>query len=505
MDKQADPVADVSGDVVDAAPEADSADRQPSLVKGEPGQKPTVSAAEPRPEPAAADPAPEPSVFSPRPKPGNGSGSTGSGRRPPFLKSGRKRSDATVPMDLARQAGVRKASGGLAASDDVEPDVTDVSPEQDVASGRTEETTSTLAAVALARELTGAGFATPGFKTQARADAAGPDQAGAAVGGEPEATASASPAGSASPSGSVPPPGKSPGSTVPGSTVPGSAAAGSAVTNPAWTSPAPPAERPGSANWNSPDSGPAAPFGSGYALPAGSGTGSAAGPAAGFAVGSALDAADDQTAAPHRAEPVPAPPAGPAYPPPVPSENQKPKVGSPFTRPGKKKLRPNAGARPGGAIGNGKAAMSVKSKPGPASRPAGQVASKSRPGPAEVRDAQLVLSRVEPWSVMKFSFLVSLVGFVVLFIVVAVMYFAFSSLGVFHSIEQTVGLVTSSKGNPGTNAASWFSAGTVLSYTLIAGAVDVVLITALSTVGAVIYNAVTRLTGGIEITLAEAD
>ncbi len=149
--------------------------------------------------------------------------------------------------------------------------------------------------------------------------------------------------------------------------------------------------------------------------------------------------------------------------------------------------------------------MSVKSKPGAASRPAGQLASKSRPEPAEVRDAQLVLSRVEPWSVMKFSFLVSLVGFVVLFIVVMVLYFSFSALGVFHSIESTVGLVTSSKGNPGTNAASWFSAGTVLSYTLIAGTIDVILITALSTVGAVIYNAVTRLTGGIEITLAEAD
>lgn len=149
--------------------------------------------------------------------------------------------------------------------------------------------------------------------------------------------------------------------------------------------------------------------------------------------------------------------------------------------------------------------MSVKSKPMAASRPAAQFAPRTRPEPAEVRDAQLVLSRVEPWSVMKFSFLVSLIGFVVLFIVVAVLYFAFSALGVFHSIEQTVGLVTSSRGSPGTNAASWFSAGTVLSYTLIAGTIDVILITALSTVGAVIYNAISHLTGGIEITLAEAD
>ena len=40
---------------------------------------------------------------------------------------------------------------------------------------------------------------------------------------------------------------------------------------------------------------------------------------------------------------------------------------------------------------------------------------------------------------------------------------------------------------------------------MLAGAIDVVLITALATVGAVIYNLVTALSGGIEVTLREAD
>jgi len=115
------------------------------------------------------------------------------------------------------------------------------------------------------------------------------------------------------------------------------------------------------------------------------------------------------------------------------------------------------------------------------------------------------VARIEPFSVMKFSFIVSLVGWAALLVVVAVSFFLLSSLGVFHSIEHTVGMVTASKGNPGTNAASWFSAGTVLGFTMIAGAIDVVLITALATLGAVIYNWVTHLTGGIEVTLAEAD
>ncbi len=106
---------------------------------------------------------------------------------------------------------------------------------------------------------------------------------------------------------------------------------------------------------------------------------------------------------------------------------------------------------------------------------------------------------------MKFSFMASLVGFVVLMVAVSILYFFFSALGVFTSIEHTIHLVTSSAGSAGSSAASWFSAGTVLGYTMLAGAIDVVLITALATVGAVVYNAVTRVSGGIEITLQEAD
>ena len=201
------------------------------------------------------------------------------------------------------------------------------------------------------------------------------------------------------------------------------------------------------------------------------------------------------------------PPAGPGPRISVPSDDLKSKIAKPFARPGKKKKsRPSAVRKPGGAIGNGKSPVTVKSKSGLAGSPTPQLAPKSvRQDGIAARDAQLVLSRVEPWSVMKFSFLASLVGFVILVIAVAVLYFFFSALGVFNSIEQTVHLVTSSGGSAGSNAGSWFSLSTVMGYTMLAGAIDVVLITALSTVAAVIYNAVSHLSGGIEITLQEAD
>jgi hypothetical protein len=127
-------------------------------------------------------------------------------------------------------------------------------------------------------------------------------------------------------------------------------------------------------------------------------------------------------------------------------------------------------------------------------------------GAAPTRRAQLVLARIEPWSVMKFSFMISLVGWVVLFVAVAALYYVLNKLGVFHSIQSTISDVTSSKGSAGSDAnGKWFSASRILGYTMLIGAVNVVLITALATVGAVIYNLVTHLAGGIEVTLKETD
>jgi hypothetical protein len=139
----------------------------------------------------------------------------------------------------------------------------------------------------------------------------------------------------------------------------------------------------------------------------------------------------------------------------------------------------------------------------PASASAGP---RPTPATAPTRRAQLVLARVEPWSVMKFSFMISLVGWVILFVAVAALYYVLNKLGVFHSVQSTITDVTSGKGTPGADASGqWFSASRILGYTMLVGAVNVVLITALATVGAVIYNLVTHLAGGIEVTLKETD
>jgi Transmembrane domain of unknown function (DUF3566) len=117
----------------------------------------------------------------------------------------------------------------------------------------------------------------------------------------------------------------------------------------------------------------------------------------------------------------------------------------------------------------------------------------------------LTLARVEPWSVMKFSFVVSVVAFIILFVAVAVLYMVLSSLGVFTSLQHTVSTITSSQGSSGTNISHWFTASRILGYTGMLGALNIVLITAMSTIGAVIYNLIARTIGGIEVTLRETE
>lgn len=124
---------------------------------------------------------------------------------------------------------------------------------------------------------------------------------------------------------------------------------------------------------------------------------------------------------------------------------------------------------------------------------------------AQARQAHLMVARLEPWSVMKFSFMVSLVCFVILFVAVTLLYGTLAGLGVFDAIQKALSNVTSGQGTAGVNASHWFSASTILGYTALLGALNVVLITAFATVGSVIYNLTAHLVGGVEVTLRETE
>jgi len=202
---------------------------------------------------------------------------------------------------------------------------------------------------------------------------------------------------------------------------------------------------------------------------------------------------------PVQAEPPSVSPAAFAWEMPDPPPHSSSSPARTFLRSGataKNPSAPKAGSSPG-------AGQATAESPA-----AARGAAKKAPGPQTrrtARQAHLTVARVEPWSVMKFSFVVSLVAFVILFVAVSVLYGVLAGLGVFDSLQRVVSDVTSSQASTGVNAKAWFSASRVLGYTALLGSLNIVLITAMSTIGSVVYNLTSRLVGGVEVTLKETE
>lgn len=115
------------------------------------------------------------------------------------------------------------------------------------------------------------------------------------------------------------------------------------------------------------------------------------------------------------------------------------------------------------------------------------------------RRARLFVKRIDPWSVMKFSFAVSFVLFFVLVVATAVLYLALDQMSVFTSVNKVLNDVFGNADNIKVTATSVIGAAGA------GGLVLVVLCTALSTLAAFIYNVCADLVGGIEVTLSEKE
>ncbi|MFE9055554.1 DUF3566 domain-containing protein [Streptomyces mutabilis] len=120
-----------------------------------------------------------------------------------------------------------------------------------------------------------------------------------------------------------------------------------------------------------------------------------------------------------------------------------------------------------------------------------------------VRKARLRVAKADPWSVMKVSFLLSIALGICTIVAAAVLWMVMDAMGVFSTVGGTISEATGSNESNGFDLQSFLSLPNVLLFTTVIAVIDVVLATALATLGAFIYNLSAGFVGGVELTLAE--
>ena len=141
--------------------------------------------------------------------------------------------------------------------------------------------------------------------------------------------------------------------------------------------------------------------------------------------------------------------------------------------------------------------------PAPGQRPGQGPQGLVKPAPkAKVRRARLLVSKVDPWSVLKMAFLLSVALGIVTVVAAIVLWTVLDLTGIFDQVDSLLGTLAGSEGG-GFELKKIASLGQVASFATIIAVVNVVLLTALSMLSAVLYNISATLVGGIGVTLTD--
>jgi hypothetical protein len=159
---------------------------------------------------------------------------------------------------------------------------------------------------------------------------------------------------------------------------------------------------------------------------------------------------------------------------------------------------PTGGTVPGATAGADATAADAKDAKG-AGRGGGPVKAGGR-GP---RRARLQLRHIDIWSAFKISLVLSIALFFIWMVAVGVLYGVLSGLGVFDTLNDLFGQLGTASGSDA--GGDVVTAGLIFRGAAVIGAINIVLMTALCTVGTFIYNLCADLVGGLELTLSERD
>jgi hypothetical protein len=127
--------------------------------------------------------------------------------------------------------------------------------------------------------------------------------------------------------------------------------------------------------------------------------------------------------------------------------------------------------------------------------------SDSAPAPGSARTVRLTLARVDPWSALKLSFLLSVALGIALVIASVILWQVLNGMGVFDALNNTlrdVGGVQSKF-----DLYDYVGLSRVMSLATFVAVINVVIIMALATLGAVLYNIAGSLVGGLHVTLSD--
>ena len=180
-------------------------------------------------------------------------------------------------------------------------------------------------------------------------------------------------------------------------------------------------------------------------------------------------------------------------------------------------LRRTAGSETGSAAAPTTPVPVARTAPREASAPAGAPASaptrgqqgpspaeaaRPAPRPASARRVRLTVSRVDPWSAMKISFLLSVALGIAGVVMVFVLWTILAGMGVFDQINGIIGQVVQD-GQQRFDIMDFIGLGRVLSLSIVIAVIDVILVTAIATLAAFLYNVSSALVGGVQLTLTD--
>ena len=120
------------------------------------------------------------------------------------------------------------------------------------------------------------------------------------------------------------------------------------------------------------------------------------------------------------------------------------------------------------------------------------------------RKARLRLSRIDPWSVMKTSFLFSVAFGIMFWFATYVVWSVIGASGLFDAMNDILQTVLQ---NPNDQTQmrieDFVNTNKVMGFTTLFSVINVVILTALGTIFAFLYNLSANILGGLELTLAE--